>query len=147
MAQDDLRHEETPSALRARYGIDSAAFEAFATGKPVGSSIIRRGRGQGVEQIDVDGLPACKLILSLPDEAFTRCMIVAGGDWNSLQSEEWREYHFPDGNIVRITGPAALRVSPNGHRVVTNDGMGHYVPTGWHRISWRPKKGCSAFDF
>lgn len=52
--------------------------------------------------------------------------------------ELWREYRFPGNEIVRLEEPVTLIISDNGHRIVTADGMSHYIPYGWIHLSWEP---------
>lgn len=68
--------------------------------------------------------------------------------FSDLTSEEWREYHFPTGAIVRIEQPVALNVSKSGgHRVQTTAGVSEYIPAGWIRLRWQNKSGLPAFQF
>lgn len=52
--------------------------------------------------------------------------------------EDWREYRFPGGEVVRIENPQFLIVSDNGHRIGCGD-ISHYVPYGWIDLCWRNK--------
>ena len=59
---------------------------------------------------------------------------------NDISSEKWREYEF-DNKIIHIDRPLALNVSKNGHRVVDDEGVVHYIPKGWVHLSWKAKDG------
>ena len=48
-----------------------------------------------------------------------------------------RHYQFPGGDVVTIVGPRYLHVSKSGgHRIVDDEGVGHYVPPGWIHLWW-----------
>lgn len=62
-----------------------------------------------------------------------------------ISSEQFREYTFPGGDVVRIERPARLAVSASGgHRVFGVDGC-FYIPTGWISIHWQPVEGAPHF--
>lgn len=66
--------------------------------------------------------------------------------FSDISSELWRAYRFPGGEIVRIDAPVRLAVSASGgHRVESIDGHGHYVPSGWLKIEWKPREGQPVF--
>lgn len=68
--------------------------------------------------------------------------------FNDIGAEEWREYHFPDGYVVRIEAPLWLNVSKSGgHRIMTVAGDSEYIPPGWRRLRWRTRDGRAAFQF
>ena len=50
--------------------------------------------------------------------------------------ETERTYVFPGGDLVRLVAPKVLIVSDNGHRIVTADGVSHYIPYGWIHLWW-----------
>ena len=52
--------------------------------------------------------------------------------------EEWREYLFPNGEIVHIDNPQFLIVSDNGHRIGAGE-ISHYIPYGWIQLKWKNK--------
>lgn len=58
-----------------------------------------------------------------------------------IDSELWREYRFPGGEIVRIEGPIKLCVKDNGHRVWDEKNISHYIPSGWIHLTWEAKSG------
>lgn len=62
-----------------------------------------------------------------------------------ISSEEWRRYDFTDGNHVFIEGPTHLSVSKNGHRLLDNKGVSHYVPLTWIHLSWKAKPNSPNF--
>ena len=48
-----------------------------------------------------------------------------------------RYYHFPHSEVYTIHRPRFLHVSDSGgHRIVDDQGTGHYVRPGWLAISW-----------
>lgn len=67
-------------------------------------------------------------------------------DWKDISTEEWREYQFAKGELVRIEKPLGLKIThhPDGdsHRVEAADGHGHYVRSGWLAIRWHVKAGA-----
>jgi hypothetical protein len=68
--------------------------------------------------------------------------------FKSLEDEEYREYAFPTGSVVRIELPIALNVSASGgHRVLDSDGISHYIPGGWIHLKWKVKEGKPHFAF
>lgn len=69
-------------------------------------------------------------------------------NFRDVSSEEFREYIFPGGDIVRIERPIRLHVSArNAHRVFTADGMSHYITSGWLHLRWKAKPGAAHFSF
>jgi hypothetical protein len=58
-------------------------------------------------------------------------------DFKDISSNEWREYHFPNKEVIRLEKPLWLHVSKNGHRVFTEDGLSHYIPNGWLHLTWK----------
>jgi hypothetical protein len=68
--------------------------------------------------------------------------------WSSLQSELYREYVFPEGDVIRISEPQCLHVRGSGaHNVVDANDVVHYVPTGWRSIRWKVRDGRPFVDF
>lgn len=65
--------------------------------------------------------------------------------FDDISSEEWREYTFPGGDVVRIEQPLRLHVSERGHRVFDAAGQSHYVPMTWIHIEWKAKDGAAHF--
>jgi hypothetical protein len=71
----------------------------------------------------------------------TKNSLLAYGEKIDLSDkEEWREYRFPNGEIIHINNPQFLIVSDNGHRVVARV-MSHYIPYGWIELKWKCKDG------
>lgn len=67
-------------------------------------------------------------------------------EFADISSEEWRQYEFPNDEVVRISGPLKLAVSRSGgHRVFDSTGVSHYVPGGWLHLSWKAKDGQPHF--
>lgn len=62
-----------------------------------------------------------------------------------ISSEEYRAYEFGTDKIVRIENPLKLKLSAAGHRVLDGQGISHYIPKGWHHLSWKAKDGFPAF--
>ena len=61
--------------------------------------------------------------------------------FTDISSEEWREYIYKD-RTVKIEGPLALNVSKSGgHRLFDEDGISHYVPSGWIHLRWKARDG------
>jgi hypothetical protein len=56
-----------------------------------------------------------------------------------ISTENWREYEYEDGYVLRINSPHTLYISESGtHRVFDNHEIVHYVPPGWRTIRWSP---------
>lgn len=73
--------------------------------------------------------------------------------WIDVSNELWRKYKYPNGTIERYESPVALVIGSKhrhwgggGHRLVTADGLSHYVPPGWTRLTWQGLKGL-AYDW
>jgi hypothetical protein len=49
--------------------------------------------------------------------------------------EVWREYRFPDNEVVHIDNPQSLIVTDNGHRIGAGT-MSYYIPYGWIELKW-----------
>lgn len=59
-------------------------------------------------------------------------------EWTDISNEEYRTYHFPKGERVRIDNPQKLNVSASGgHRVYSADGISHYIPPAWIHLEWK----------
>ena len=62
--------------------------------------------------------------------------------FTDISSEEWREYTFLGGEVVRIEKPLILNVSESkGHRLFDSYGISHYVPPTWIHLRWKVKTG------
>lgn len=58
-------------------------------------------------------------------------------EWNDISTNEYREYLFPDGFVVRVDNPMKINVSESGgHRILDADGMSWYIPSGWRALRW-----------
>ena len=65
--------------------------------------------------------------------------------FSDISSEKQRTYHFPTGKITLVE-PYRLSVSASGgHRVLTMDGICHYIPSGWLHLEWIVKEGKPHF--
>jgi len=63
-----------------------------------------------------------------------------------ISSEAVREYVFSDEKKVTINFPLWMNVSSSGgHRVFDVNGISHYIPKGWHHLSWKAKDGRPHF--
>lgn len=63
-----------------------------------------------------------------------------------ISSEQWREYLFDGGTVVKIDGPLQLNVSDGGgHRIFDAQGECHYIPAGWVHLRWLVKPGQPHF--
>ena len=67
--------------------------------------------------------------------------------WKDRSVEAYREYRFPEDEVVVITDPIKLAVSENGHRIVDADGVGHYIPKGWIHLLFVSKDGNDPYVF
>ena len=66
--------------------------------------------------------------------------------FSDISSEVSRTYEFADGAKVTIEAPDWLHVSASGgHRLIDHAGRSHYVPVGWHHLSWTVKDGEPPF--
>lgn len=71
----------------------------------------------------------------------------SGLQFTDISSEAWRRYDFPSGMTVMIKEPQFLNVSKSGgHRLLDGDGTSHYIPGGWHHLSWRSHDGGPGGD-
>lgn len=69
-------------------------------------------------------------------------------EFKNIESELYRVYVFPDGSEVKIENPVGINVSKSGgHRVLGDNGLSHYIPSGWIHLYWKPKTGQPAFVF
>lgn len=70
----------------------------------------------------------------------------SGLDFTDISTEAVRRYHYQDGGVEEIVGPLLLNVSRSGgHRIFDENGISHYIRSGWRRISWIPKPGKANF--
>lgn len=66
--------------------------------------------------------------------------------FTDISSEEYREYHFSGGELIRIDQPLKLNVSPSGgHRLYDASGVSHYIPKGWKHLKWKAWPGLPNF--
>lgn len=66
--------------------------------------------------------------------------------FTDISSEQYREYEFESGKVVRIDAPLQLNISASGgHRIFDAGGVSHYIPKGWVHLSWRAKEGAPHF--
>lgn len=63
-----------------------------------------------------------------------------------ISSEDERIYNFGNKGFVKIRNPVLLSVSESGgHRLFSEDGVSHYVPSGWIELTWTTKTGKPNF--
>ena len=74
--------------------------------------------------------------------------------FQDISTELWRKYQYPQGLEVKIQKPVAVCVSNkhrdfggNGHRIVDDRGVSHYIPAGWIHLSWQAKEGAKPYNF
>jgi hypothetical protein len=61
---------------------------------------------------------------------------------HDISVEQFREYTYPNGDKLRITGPKDLYIMANGsHRVVDMGGITHRPTPGYLGISWKQSDG------
>ena len=67
-------------------------------------------------------------------------------EFADISSEQWREYQFLGGDVIRIDSPLKLNVSESGgHRIFDAEGVSHYIPAGWIHLKWTAKDGAPTF--
>jgi hypothetical protein len=76
----------------------------------------------------------------------------SGLDFTDISSELYREYEFPPSgdricnDVIHINSPMKLNVSKSGgHRIFDENGVSHYIPSGWIHLSWCVKDGQPNF--
>ena len=70
----------------------------------------------------------------------------SGLKFTLIMSEQWREYRYPGGDVVRIDAPKLLNVSKSGgHRIWDVYGVSHYIPPKWIHLRWIPWTGHPHF--
>jgi len=60
-----------------------------------------------------------------------------------ISSEEYREYTFPEGAVIRIEEPLLLHVKEDSgsHRIFDAQGRSHRVTPRWVNLTWKSKEG------
>lgn len=98
--------------------------------------------GVGIKQGLAAG--AMTAMSNKPDYVVTRGLL----EFSDLSDEEYRVYEWPDGSRIQLVSPLKLNVSKSGgHRVLTVDGISHYIPSGWNHLFWLSKPGMPRFAF
>ena len=70
----------------------------------------------------------------------------SGLEFNDISSEEYRIYEWGDGETIKIQKPTHLNVSKSGgHRIFDDNGISHYIPSGWKHLSWKAFQGKPNF--
>lgn len=68
--------------------------------------------------------------------------------FRDLTTEQYREYMYNNGGVLRILQPWKLAISRSGnHRVATVDGFSYIIVPGWIAIRIKKKVGAPAFTF
>ena len=68
--------------------------------------------------------------------------------FRDLTTEEYREYMYNNGGVMRILQPWKLAISKSGnHRVATQDGFSYIIVPGWIAIRVKKKAGAPSFTF
>lgn len=75
----------------------------------------------------------------------TKNSLLERGKEIDISAEEERTYEYAGGELISILHPLILIVSDNGHRVVDEAGVGHYIAYGWRRIIFKARN--SQFQF
>jgi hypothetical protein len=62
--------------------------------------------------------------------------LIEWGKQIHISEEIFRTYVFPNKEEVRIDKPLYLIISDNGHRVLDQNYIAHYIPYGWIHLYW-----------
>ncbi len=55
-----------------------------------------------------------------------------------ISAEEYREYEYTDGLIIKITEPKTLYLFERGSaRVLDKEGVVHYIPGNFKKLRWK----------
>lgn len=66
--------------------------------------------------------------------------------FSEISGEDFRTYEWSNGIEITINRPIYLNVSKSGgHRIFDEQGISHYIPSGWIHLYWKPIKGASNF--
>jgi DNA primase len=69
-------------------------------------------------------------------------------DFKDISGEEYREYMYNNGGVLRIVNPWKLAISKSGnHRIATLDGYSYIIAPNWIAIRFRKKVGEPSFAF
>jgi len=69
-------------------------------------------------------------------------------NFSSLEDEQYRSYEWLNEGSITIKNPLKLNVSKSGgHRILDAEGISHYIPSGWHHLTWKVKDGKDPFAF
>lgn len=67
-------------------------------------------------------------------------------DFVDISSEAERTYAWVGGQSLTIENPLKLHVAPSGsHRIFDGAGRSHYIPAGWHHLTWTARDGAPHF--
>ena len=65
-----------------------------------------------------------------------------------ISTEIYRTYNFGgEKGKIKIVAPLTLVVSDNGHRIVDEKGLSHYIPYGWIHLHWKVDEGEAKFYY
>jgi hypothetical protein len=68
--------------------------------------------------------------------------------FHDLNTEEYREYIYNNGGVLRVLQPWKLGISKSGnHRVATRDGFSYIIVPNWIAIRIKKKEGAPSFTF
>lgn len=65
--------------------------------------------------------------------------------FKSLADEEYREYVYPNGTTIKVSGKSLHVSKSGGHRIVGNDGLAHYIAPGWVHLKWKPNASATSY--
>lgn len=76
---------------------------------------------------------------------------------SAIDNEAWREYIYPNGDVLRVVGAIRLFVDKkddgnDGHRLIVKDvgrpgEIGMYIKRGWLGIRWQGRDGGHGITF
>lgn len=83
----------------------------------------------------------------MSDNNEPKTMTLAGMEFTDIGSEQYREYVYESGFVLRIETPRWLHVSTSGsHRIIDLHDVSHRIDmNGCKDVRWMPRPGCPAF--
>jgi hypothetical protein len=66
--------------------------------------------------------------------------------FSEVKHEHERVYVFPGNEKISINKVIALKASPNGHRLLTQEGLGYYIQNKWLCIQFSGDEGDFYFE-
>lgn len=76
----------------------------------------------------------------------TKNSLIERGKEIDISAEQERTYEYAGGELILIYHPLILIVSDNGHRIVDESGVGHYIAYGWRRIIFKARDNRFQFQ-